>query len=92
MFTDLDDFWLFYLQWGSEYETSYVITLQPDLETVERESMVLYLKRVDICANPTVLVVFVLLLPPFDINFKKQANVKKESSGNHVKFVITKGH
>ena len=38
------------------------------------------------------LVVFVLLLPPFDINLKKQAIVKQESSGNHVKFVITKGH
>ena len=32
-----------------------VVTLQPDLETVEREPKVLYFKRVDIHANPSML-------------------------------------
>ena len=35
---------------------------------VKREPKILYFKRVGIHANPSMQIMFVLLLPPFDIN------------------------
>ena len=45
-----------------------VETLQPDFETVERELKILYLRRVAIHANPSILIMFVLLYTRLPLN------------------------